>query len=1082
MLFTDLVGSTALEMSVGPGVAEPLRREHFALLRGPLSVCGGREVKSTGDGLMVVFANASQAARCAVAMQQAIERRNKTADHLFSVRMGIGVGEVIPAEGDYYGRPPIEAARLCAAAQGGQILATEVVRLLSARRDGLAFQSKGELDLKGLPEPVPTCEVMWEPAGEPEAAAAAPLPAVLRGMPSFGFVGRVDERGELAAMWQRTLDQRRGLALVSGEPGIGKTRLATHLASEAHAQGATILLGRCEEEVGAPFHPWAEALAHLVDHARAPLLRAHIERHGGELLRLVPQLRARIPEVPDPRDSDPDTERYLLLGAVTGLLAAASGEHPLLLILDDIHWADRPSLALLRHVVRTVPECPLLIIGTYRDSELTAQHPLSSTLADLRRENSVERIALTGFSRDDVVDFMTNATGHELGDDGLHLAGEVGRETGGNPFFISEILRNLPETGAIVQQDGRWMMASSSLVLPQSVREVVSQRVERLGDEVGRTLEAAAVLGREFDLDLLARVVDADEGEVLDRLDAALTALLVAETARPGRFSFHHAIINHTLYEQLGRTRRARLHRRIAETLEELCGDEPGALVGDLARHWAAATVPSDSDRAARYAVRAGERALAELAPDEALQWFTQARELAPADPGVCCDAQIGLGEAQRRTGDASYRETLLNAARFALEHGDDRRLAAAVLANNRGSTSAFGLVDQERVELIERALERIGRDDRATRGRLLSLLALELTFDTDWQRRRRLADEGLELVRASGDTRALASVLRDRTYSVWDPRDPAGRQATYEELLALAEQLDDPTLRCWALWGKMGTDAALGNYDSALEVAHALSTLADELGHPVLRWSATYHLACLASASDVERLQRLSEQAFALGSESGEADAAMVYGGQQGVVWWSRGELEPLLGMIDQMSASFPAMPAFRAAGAMVRAQAGMTDEARAELDAAHARDYDSTHVDALMTQTLAFWSEVAVRLGDQRSAARLHDLLAPVGERTVFSGGQMHGAIDGYRGGLAWTLGHRDEAETLWRSALEQNERAAPIPSARLLALWGELLARAGETEQAGERLRESRALAAAHGCTGLVALVDQALGAVS
>ena len=417
-----------------------------------------------------------------------------------------------------------------------------------------------------------------------------------------------------------------------------------------------------------------------------------------------------------------------------------------MLVLDDLHWADQPSLALLRHVVRASAEGRLLILGTYRDSDIHRGHPLSAVLAELRRGQGVERIALSGWSEDEIVAVMAAAAGHELDASGLLLAGEVLRETDGNPFFVGGILRDLRESGSIAQgEDGRWMVAggADALSLPQSVREVVAQRVQRLGESVVGTLEVAAVLGREFDLDLLARVTGTSEDELLDQLDSALESSLVAESSeRPGRFVFHHALVNHTLYEDLGSTRRARLHRRVGEALEDLCGADPGARIGELAKHWAAATMAVDTERAAGYALRAGDRALSELAPGEALRWFGQAGELIDAqlDPPVAMrlDALIGLGEAQRQVGEEEFRETLLAAARLALENGETERLAAAVLANSRGRTSVYGMVDTDRVELIEAALDSVAADDPVPRARLLSLLALELVYEPDAPRRRR--------------------------------------------------------------------------------------------------------------------------------------------------------------------------------------------------------------------------------------------------------------------------------------------------------------------------------------------------------
>src|SRR5438876_5281930 len=381
VLFTDLVGSTGLATRVGPGAAESLRRDHFAILRGAVEATGGREVKNVGDGLMVVFTSSSAAVGCAVEMQQRIERRNRKADEQFAVRIGISMGEADVEEGDYFGPPVVEAARLCSAAAGGQILCGDLVR--ATAREGHEFRPQGLLDLKGLPEPFSAHEVEWQPAAD--SAHTLPLPPRLREVPPVGYVGRDVEREGLTFLFDQVREGARRVALISGEPGIGKTRLATQLAVHAHGDGATVLYGRCDEDLGVPYGPWVEALRHYVAAAPAEVLRAHAERHGGELARLLPEVRGRVSDYPAPTQTDPETERYMLFAAVAGLLEEATREGPLILILDELHWADKPSLSLLRHLVTHGGEMRLLVIGAYRDSDLTRSHPLAELLADLHR-------------------------------------------------------------------------------------------------------------------------------------------------------------------------------------------------------------------------------------------------------------------------------------------------------------------------------------------------------------------------------------------------------------------------------------------------------------------------------------------------------------------------------------------------------------------------------------------------------------------------------------------------------------------------------------------------------------------------
>ena len=426
VLFTDLVGSTSLESRVGPAKADELRREHFSLLADALEESeGGREVKNTGDGLMAVFPSAAGATDCAVSIQQRFERRNRDAEEQLAVKIGTAMGDATREGDDYFGMPAILAARLCAAAAGGQILVAELVKMMVGGRGDQTFTSVGALELKGIPEPMETYEVGWEPIGRERPAI--PLPQLLSGVPAIGYVGRQAERDQLAADWAAARDGERRTVLLSGEPGIGKTRLASYLALEAHAAGGVVLCGRCVEDLGAPYGPFIDALSHLVEHAPDQLLREHVERHGSELSRLVPGLTTRVADAPPLRESDPETERYLLLGAATGLLEAASEHDPLILLLDDLHWADKPTVLLLKHLTSSANPARLLVIGTFRDSDVGRGHPLSELLADLHRAEGVERIALKGLGEADVVAIMEAAAGHEMDEVGLRWRGRSRR-------------------------------------------------------------------------------------------------------------------------------------------------------------------------------------------------------------------------------------------------------------------------------------------------------------------------------------------------------------------------------------------------------------------------------------------------------------------------------------------------------------------------------------------------------------------------------------------------------------------------------------------------------------------------------
>jgi class 3 adenylate cyclase len=740
----DLVGSTRLATAVGPVRADSLRDEYFALLREAIDASGGREFKNTGDGLFVAFSSASAAVSCAVLTQQLFERRYRSAERALHVRIGLGTGESTVKDGDYFGMPSIEAARLCDRAPADGILVSPATKMLAGRVEGARFESVGELEKKGLPEPMEAFAVVWEPLVDESGVqvGAWPAPPALRSVPRAAYVGRADERALLERWRAQARAGARQVVLLSGEPGIGKTRLASYAARRAHAEGFAVCWGACSEDVAAPYEPWIEVCSQLVEHAPGDVLAAYVAAHGGEVGRLARNLARRVPDAPLPQSTDPETERFLLFRAVGELLLAVARSQPLCVVLDDFHWADGQSVALLKHVARTVEPGALLVIVTYRDSDLSRNHPLTGVLADLRRSEGVGRIRLGGLGPDEVAELVAAAAGHELDADGLALAGGLATETGGNPFFVGEILRNLIESGAITFDETarRWSVDQAAMSsLPESVREVVEHRIDRLSDQAREALRIAAVIGRSFDVELLAQLVEMSEARLLDMLEAAVHASLLREESEVvGRFDFEHALINHTLYQGLGGARRARAHHRVAEAIEQLHGPDSDEHLGELALHWRLATVSVDRRKAAGYSLRAGRRALDNLAPSEAIKLFGDALDMLGSVPSAArSEALIGLGEAQRQTGVPAYRETLLEAAGIAAELRDADLAARATLANNRGFVSRFGGVDLERVAAIERTLELDDPPQPARHARLLALLAVELAHAPEHARRR---------------------------------------------------------------------------------------------------------------------------------------------------------------------------------------------------------------------------------------------------------------------------------------------------------------------------------------------------------
>ena len=1057
VLFTDIVDSTNWSSRLEPDLVDQFRRHHFSILRQAVAEAGGTEVKNMGDGLMVVFATASAALSCAVTMQRAVESDNRAQRRVVGLRVGLSGGEVTTEDDDYFGDPVIEAARLCAACEGAQILAADVVRAMAGRRSPHTVRALGEMALKGLPAPVETLEVVWEPLSDVEARRAIPQPARLEIAPVVGVIGRDTEASLLTDVFKRVVaGEGREIVLVSGEAGIGKTTLATQMAREAFATGAVVLLGRCDEDLGAPYGPFVEALSHYVTHASEESLRAHVQSYAGELAQIAPSLRQRLGDLPPAQSADPDIERYLLYSAVVGLLGQVTEEKSLVLVLDDLQWADKPSLQLLRHVVANTVSQRMLIVGTYRHSELTSPHPLTEALAALRRETGVSRIALSGLDDTGVLAFLEAAAGHHLDDDGIELAHALYRETDGNPFFVGEVLRHLTETGAIYQDDtGRWAAAADfeEMAIPESVRLVIGSRVARLGKAVSQILPLASVIGREFDVDLLARVTWRSEDELLDLLDAAAAAALVGEVPSvPGRYSFSHALIQHTLYQDLSATRLARAHRQVAEAIEAIVGDRPGPRVGELAYHWLSATQPTNTAKAIGYARQAGEAALAALAPDDAVRYFSQALQLVELVPGgdplVACDLRIGLGKAQRQAGVAAFRETFLEAAQRARRLGATDPLVQAALSNNRGWFSASGVIDTDKVVVLQAALEALADDDSPERALLLATLCSELCFGP-LEERRALADSARAMAQRIESPDTLVRVLCLLNNPLQIPAALGERVADTAEALALAEALGDPEVLYHAESNNQVNAMQAGDFATASACLDNLRTLSNRLRQPTLMWMTAFkEVGEAIMAGDPERAERLATATLEMGTDTGQPDAFAIYGSQLMYVRHQQGRLGELVALIEQAVAENPGLPAFRPLLACAHLEAGNDATALSLLNEAATDEFASLPPDFVWMMGVSSYACVAVELGAAGPARRLYDLLAAYPDQVPFIGTLGFLPVTVSLGGLASVLGLYDRAEAHFAAAVEINTRGRMRYSAALTELWwGQMLIARGE-----------------------------------
>ncbi len=834
---------------------------------------------------------------------------------------------------------------------------------------------------------------------------------------------------------------------------------------------------------GAPYQPFVEALDWYTAHATAA---PTLGRLPGELTRLLPDLANRVPGLAAPMASDPGSEEHRLFEATTSWLidlANREASPGLVLVLDDLHWATKPTLLLTLHLLRAASEqqAQLLVVVTYRDTDIDRAHPLSGILADLRRLPAVERAPVDNLNEAEVLALMESAAGHEMDEAGLLLAQALYAETEGNPFFLTEVLRHLVDIGFIRREGERFVPGTDldSLTIPEGVRDVVGRRLSRLSPQANEVLSAGAVMGRDLEVDVLVALSDAGEDAVLDALDEAVRARLVEETG-VDRFRFAHALVRTTLYEELSATRRRRPHRRIADVIEKL---RPHDVVA-LAYHCAeGGPEGGDISRAVRYGLAAAEQSLAGRAFADAevrfLAVLDMLEDAEEADPPERVAALVGLGEAQRDQGIREFRETLLDASRRALELGDTALLVRAVLANSRGITSVVGDVDRERIELIEATLAAIPPEPSADRASLIAQLASEVAFAGDHARRVALSDEAEAMARQLGDPRVLARVLVMTGYAVVLPDNWERLLVRGEEGVRLADAMGDPTLRILARLFWSGTLMFVGQMAEAERATEEMVAIADADGSPTMRWVAHVNVVrWIAARGDIIEGIAANDACLLMAQESGEAD---------GLQWWAAGLnalswLQSNLGFVADAAGVFaqqyPLLPVWHSGHAWTLVEDGRLEEARAVI-----RDHNLTPA-GLLDETMPLCGpvqlgQVAFAIDDVELATAVIEVLAPHVGRWAHYYLQTFGPVSWTLAMAKSTIGAHDDAVTGMERAIGELEAARFTNHLVLVRIdLAKVLLRRdgpGDRDRARALLAESRAEAIANENPGVVARVD-------
>jgi tetratricopeptide (TPR) repeat protein len=849
------------------------------------------------------------------------------------------------------------------------------------------------------------------------------------------FVGREGETQQIRSALDRALSGQGNLILLAGEPGIGKTRLAEELTTYARLRGAQALWGRCYEGEGAPaYWPWVQAIRSYVHERDAEALRSELGSGAADIAQVVSEVRERLPDVPPPPSMEPEQARFRLFDSVTTFLKNAANAQPLVFILDDLHWADKPSLLLLQFVARGLGGTRLLVVGTYRDVEVRRQHPLSSTLAELAREQLSQRIVMRGLSDGEVARFIEMSCG-VTPPEGLVAA--VCKDTEGNPFFVKEVVNLLAREGRL---DKKEPTTSWTVAIPQSVREVVGRRLDDLSEECNRVLPIAAVIGRQFDLRTLEQITGLPDDRVLDLLEESVAARIIDEVKDAvGRYSFSHGLIRETLYEELTGTRRARLHRQIGEALEQAYVSRVEPHLAELAYHFCeAAQGGDDVDKAVDYASRAGERALSLLAYEQAAVHYERALQALqmkePADESRQCDLLLGLSQAQTRAGEpAMARDACRQAARIARTLGAAEQFARAAQGFSEVWTPG-GVFPEEEIELLEEALTVLGSADSAFRARLLALLASQLYFTPSRERGIGLSQDAVAIARRVGDPPTLGYVLERRRYVLMGPDGLEKRLAAVDELLGLAERTGSNELRLQGHIWRVPELLQLGDLRATEQEFEAANQVIEQLRQvPQYRWfEAVFHTMRAALEGRFEEAEPLAQQALAIGQGVQDETALQVFGTQLFVLRWQQGRLHDLEPVFKGFVERYPAILAFRCALAFLYSELGQREQAQSEFEVLAASDFADLPRDGAWLIGMMLLSQACAFLGDTPRAATLHELLLPFARRNIVAAelAACVGSASRYLGTLASTMGQWDEATRHFQDALEMNGRLGARP----------------------------------------------------
>ena len=867
------------------------------------------------------------------------------------------------------------------------------------------------------------------------------------------FVDRVHELAELTAGIDGALASEGRLLTVSGEPGVGKSRLARQAAAYAEKRGVRALWGRCWEHGGAPpYWPWVQALRRLIADADPATLSGWLANDAAEIAQIAPELRERLGGLPEPPSAalaQPEKARFRLFDSVASFVRRAAETEPLLIILDDLHAADPTSIMMLVAVSRQIRTMRATIIGTYREIEVKLLPELAALITEAEREGLV--LPLRGLGEADIREFVERTWGVRAASPLVDLLRDT---TEGNPFFLHEVLRQMAADGQLA---GGASNGSVRLNIPRGVSEFIKRLTQPLPDEAREMLDVASVLGREFSLNALASVMGKPPEVLIDPLDRAAALELITEAPGAGRYSFRHALIREALYDALPAARRRALHRAVAEAIRALNADAPP--FAEIAYHYCQSASPADAETAADYSRQAARAAERQLAYEEAAQHLRNAIDALALKPGgdealeaeIMCD----LGEVQARTGDfAEARKTCLKAVELARRLNRPEPFARAAVTAGRGVSNS-GETDHELVRLLNEALERLGDRDSPLRGQALARLGIELYW-ADRERSVALCQEAVEIARRLDDPRTLIVALWGRHLSLRNPDSLEQRLADGREAIAVAERAGERDFALEARFYRVTDLVEAGDITGADLGLRDYLVAEAELKDRFKRGFLLQGMRALMDGQLAEAAS-LAQQAFIAGQQSGRPLTLNAFLVQHGMALWELGRLGELEPQLRAYVLKNPLIVFARCGLQLTLVQLGRLDEARTEFESLAEDAFARVPRDWNWLASMFVLAEICVDLGDARNAEILYRLLQPYSARNAVLGWyHTYGSVACALGRLAGLLGRFDDARAHFETALAANARMrAATPLAHAQCELAKLLLARGEGDDA-ERAR--------------------------